>query len=202
MNHGVSRGRIAPKDRLVVAGRHCGGAGVLALAGAAGRDGGAPVHRAGVWVQRVQPTADAAGGHRAVEGRCGLDVAAGGLDLLDRADGAGVVGGDVWEVGGPSRPEVRDAGERGVLLRRVDGVGAGRSPAPPMADLPRVWGDRRDRAGAGLHRAGVHADEVVPGPAGARDGAGDHGLRGRCLGGRTVGAGADGAVPVADVDGG
>ena len=58
---------------------------------------------------------------------------------------------------------------------------------------------RGHRPGAGVHRAGLDAGEVVPRPAGDGDRPGDHGLRRRCAGRRAAGRRADGPLPSRDV---
>ena len=56
-------------------------------------------------------------------------------------------------------------------------LGAGLLHRPVLAGRGRLRVRRRDRARHRLHLAGVHADQVVPGPAGPLHGHRDHGLR-------------------------
>ena len=88
----------------------------------------------------------------------------------------GCVWGGWLERAGPRKAGVVAAR---VLVRRHADVGARHLRAPALADLARVGRDRRHRPRAGLHLAGVHADQVVPGPARHGHRHGDHGVRRR-----------------------
>src|SRR3982751_5204041 len=80
------------------------------------------------------------------------------------------------ERAGPRKAGVRVGS---VLVRRDDPVGIGNPLAPVLADDPRLGRDRRHRARPGLHIAGEHAHQVVPGPPRHGNRHGDHGLRRR-----------------------
>ena len=66
-----------------------------------------------------------------------------------------------------------------VLVERLRDRGARRRDRAAVARVPRLRLHRRDRARHRLHLPGLDPDQVVPGPSGARDRPGDHGLRRR-----------------------
>ena len=102
-----------------------------------------------------------------------------GLDLLDRDRGARRFRRTVgrWvEAGGPRRA-MFTAGLcwAGGLIISALGVYAHQS----LADVSRLWRDRRLRSRPRLHLAGVDPDQVVPGSPRHGDRHGHHGLRRR-----------------------
>ena len=66
-----------------------------------------------------------------------------------------------------------------LLVERLRDRGARRRERPAVARVPRLRLHRRHRARHRLHLPGLDPDQVVPGPPGARDRPGDHGLRRR-----------------------
>ncbi len=71
----------------------------------------------------------------------------------------------VRALGRGRRTAARHVHGRPVLWSGLRGLGRGRQPASAVAGVPGVWGAGRMRARAGLHLAGLHADQVVSGPA-------------------------------------
>ena len=85
----------------------------------------------------------------------------------------------VRDEGRRQRPALGDGGVLVLLRGRLPDLRARALPRPVLAGRGRLRVRRRHRAGHRLHLAGLHADQVVPGPAGAVHRHRDHGLRRR-----------------------